>query len=363
MNTLGTKNNNKGLTSSGRYNLPLMLRDNAEENSLTEDLFLSVIAHPAIVGFLWLLIKALLLLLAFLGITLPIFQKIQPPVKDIQFVLVNQHEQKFIYKHTKFKAVRKTRAGGEHNPVKQISHSKALAAAKSTPRKVNAPSKHKSIMQKSAKSNHQHSAQYNTSMPPRPRATNSYPRPKMSHRTPFSMPIPRIGPIGPISSGSGSFTSAPTGNYSVGGPSSLISSNGYSSGSGKHKGNGHSFGGEGSGNPGSGRHGGSGGDAFGEADLGAYVSGLQRRLKVNWSPPKGEEDKRVVVYFRISKNGRLLFVRVRHSSGNPEVDEAARSAVKQSAPFRQLPSEYEGSSIDINFTFDYNVHGGSVRGY
>jgi outer membrane biosynthesis protein TonB len=38
------------------------------------------------------------------------------------------------------------------------------------------------------------------------------------------------------------------------------------------------------------------------------------------------------------------------------VDQAALNAVKATAPFRPLPSEFTGSSIDIQFTFDYNVN-------
>jgi TonB family protein len=84
---------------------------------------------------------------------------------------------------------------------------------------------------------------------------------------------------------------------------------------------------------------------------------LQRRIKMNWDPPKGNESKRVVLLFKIAKDGRLLSCSVFKSSGLPNADNAALNAVKLAAPFRPLPPEYKGQNIDIQFTFDYNVFG------
>ena len=88
---------------------------------------------------------------------------------------------------------------------------------------------------------------------------------------------------------------------------------------------------------------------------------LQRRIKMNWDPPKGNESKRVVLLFSIAKDGRLLGVKVYKSSGLQAADKAAINAVEMTAPFKPLPSEYKRSSVDIQFTFDYNVFG--VSGY
>ena len=86
---------------------------------------------------------------------------------------------------------------------------------------------------------------------------------------------------------------------------------------------------------------------------------LQRRIKMNWDPPKGNESKRVVLLFKIAKDGRLLSCRVFKSSGLQNADAAALNAVKLAAPFRPLPAEFKGQNIDIQFTFDYNVFGAS----
>ena len=84
---------------------------------------------------------------------------------------------------------------------------------------------------------------------------------------------------------------------------------------------------------------------------------LQRRIKMNWDPPKGNESKRVVLLFSIARDGRLLNVKVHRSSGLATADKAAIDAVKLTAPFRPLPPDFRGDSVDIQFTFDYNVFG------
>ena len=101
--------------------------------------------------------------------------------------------------------------------------------------------------------------------------------------------------------------------------------------------------------------------AIREPDFGPYMRELQRRIKFNWHPPKGNESRKVVLLFKIAKNGQLLSCRVYRSSGLPAADQAALNAVKLTAPFRPLPVEYKGTNIDIQFTFDYNVFGGSLR--
>ena len=116
------------------------------------------------------------------------------------------------------------------------------------------------------------------------------------------------------------------------------------------------------GNPGPGNPNGRPGiDAIREPDFGPYMRDLQQRIKRNWDPPKGEESRRVVLLFTIARDGRLLGVSVSKSSGLQSADRAALNAVKLTAPFRPLPAEYRESSVDIQFTFDYNVFGAKRR--
>ena len=92
-------------------------------------------------------------------------------------------------------------------------------------------------------------------------------------------------------------------------------------------------------------------------DFGPYMRDLQRRIKMNWNPPKGNESKQVVVLFKIAKSGQLLSSKVTKSSGDTATDQAALNAIMLTAPFRPLPADFAEQSIDIQFTFDYNVFG------
>jgi len=89
-----------------------------------------------------------------------------------------------------------------------------------------------------------------------------------------------------------------------------------------------------------------------------YMADLQRRIKRCWFPPRHGETKRVKVVFSLTKNGELINLRLVKSSDLQLADSAALKAVESAAPFRPLPVGAP-SSVDIEFTFDYNVFGGS----
>jgi TonB family protein len=110
-----------------------------------------------------------------------------------------------------------------------------------------------------------------------------------------------------------------------------------------------------------GNTGGTGGTGTAEAvevDLGPYMDAVQKRIKKKWFPPKGEESKRLVVTFNIRKNGQMTGMKLKKSSGVSIADDAAMQAVQDAAPFDPLPAGITEDSIEINFTFDYNVFGG-----
>lgn len=87
-----------------------------------------------------------------------------------------------------------------------------------------------------------------------------------------------------------------------------------------------------------------------------YLKKLERNIKSNWNPPKNKESNRVVLFLTIGKDGRLLVSKIYKSSGAAAIDTAALNAAKVTAPFQPLPEQFKGNSIDIQFTFDYNVH-------
>ena len=91
-------------------------------------------------------------------------------------------------------------------------------------------------------------------------------------------------------------------------------------------------------------------------DFKPYMQELQRRIKMNWDTPKYSESTHVVTLFKIAKDGSLMNVEIKQSSGYSDVDQAAINAIKLTAPFRPLPPDYNANHIDIQFNFDYNVY-------
>jgi TonB family protein len=96
-------------------------------------------------------------------------------------------------------------------------------------------------------------------------------------------------------------------------------------------------------------------------DYAKYMEELQRRIKRSWFPPRAPESKKVIVVFTIHLNGELSNVHVLHSSGDHVSDEAAVRAVEHAAPFMPLP-RYSDDTIDVQFTFDYNLFTGHSSG-
>jgi TonB family protein len=305
--------------------------------------------------------------------------------KDIEFVLVEK-EAKPINKNTKFRSDKDSQAGGKHDPKRKVSEPKPPApkaeVKKPTPKPVAPP-----------KPQVQQKPQVKPQVKPQPQVQKAVSQPVVKPQTPapkapapkpmpapvapkiptkplseFNIPIPKssipqvaqpTAPLTPAPKIGGGSSGGATGGSSSPAPSFSASSGGgspngrFSNSSGYSNGN---LGNPGPGNP----NGAPGIDTLKEPDFGPYMRDLQRRIKMNWDPPKGNESKRVVLLFKISKDGRLLSVSVHKSSGLATADNAAINAVKLTAPFRPLPPEFRGSSVDIQFTFDYNVLGASM---
>lgn len=95
-----------------------------------------------------------------------------------------------------------------------------------------------------------------------------------------------------------------------------------------------------------------------EVDLSDYIAAMEKKIRKSWYPPKGEETKKIILRFKISSGGDVSSVRLKSSSGIMIADEAAIAAVKTAAPYAPLPKGAP-PQIEILFTFDYSVFGGS----
>ncbi|MEB3315269.1 MAG: TonB family protein [Candidatus Melainabacteria bacterium] len=91
-----------------------------------------------------------------------------------------------------------------------------------------------------------------------------------------------------------------------------------------------------------------------EIAFGPYMARIQEMIKQRWKPPRGSESKRIVVHFAINRDGSLSNLRLMQTNGDTLANEAALNAVRNAAAFPPLPAG-SAPSIDIEFTFDYNV--------
>lgn len=85
-----------------------------------------------------------------------------------------------------------------------------------------------------------------------------------------------------------------------------------------------------------------------------YIIRLDRKLRKNWIPAVGFQNRPVGVLFVISKEGSLLRLMLYRSSGCREVDDAALNAVKNSEPFEPFPPEYKEPTMGIQYKMDFN---------
>lgn len=376
------------------YTIPAVIRKDESTFSFEKAVVLAILLHI----FLILSVLFISFVLNLLGIS---FKMPDEKPKDIEFVLVEK-EAPPIDKNTKNRADKNSRAGGINDPNRPVSLPQT-SAPKSPDKKPTPPAPKKQETPKPQKKVEKPKTQQpqtvqqpktqvqpqqtnktvekSTPAPkapaPRPAPAPVAPKPAQNPNSNFNIPIPKTSipqtaqpATAPVVSssnagssgtkgGSGSSMPAPSFSPASSGKSGNASGgNGTGSGGGGRFSNGTGSGQGNVGNPSPGNPKGAPGiDAIKEPDFGPYMKELQRRIKMNWDPPKGNESKRVVLLFSIARDGRLLNVSVSKSSGLQTADKAALDAVKLTAPFRPLPPDFKGDKVDIQFTFDYNVFG------
>lgn len=92
-------------------------------------------------------------------------------------------------------------------------------------------------------------------------------------------------------------------------------------------------------------------------DISPYVNELKQDIRWNWKQPKSIENKRVELFLRIARDGRLIILNVKRTSEIGEVDNAALNSVKKCLPLSPLPQKYPKNYLDIVFTFSSNSIG------
>jgi TonB family protein len=108
--------------------------------------------------------------------------------------------------------------------------------------------------------------------------------------------------------------------------------------------------------------GGEGGLSFGEGGFGNrygwYVAAVRNRISANWLvgtiSPNIVTAPRVYVDFYIQRDGTVDDVKIKQSSGIPEIDRSALRAVLASNPLGPLPPDYSGDRVFVEFYFDFH---------
>lgn len=297
-----------------------ILRDEGYGMPLVKAAGISALAHPVA-------IFILISLLSFFGTFAPIKKKIPA---DIKFILAkNIKEQEPITKTTKFRSDKNLRAGGENDQTKKVI----------VPKK---PKKHKVVVAKAKLK------------PVIKKPVEKKPEPKLVEK-PVIKPEPKSKPVleslqqqvvKTFEDGKFDFNaklvSVGTENGEKGGRAASVDTN--------LSGNGDEL------NPGPGNPDGPPGiDAVKAVNFGPYMDELNSSIRCEWCPPSGRSTKRVVLSFKIDKDGDLKSLKVQSSSGVPRADRAAINAVKRAKPFKPLPEEYDKEYLAVKFVFDSNV--------
>ena len=88
-----------------------------------------------------------------------------------------------------------------------------------------------------------------------------------------------------------------------------------------------------------------------------YVQAVQRKVQQQWlayeADPRAAQGRRVYLSFSIRRDGTPTEVKVEQPSGVASLDYSALNAMRRIDTFGPLPSDYRGSSVSVQFYFDY----------
>ncbi len=92
-----------------------------------------------------------------------------------------------------------------------------------------------------------------------------------------------------------------------------------------------------------------------ENNLSLYLKELHKKIKKNWSPPRGFSRK-VELIFRLKRDGHVAEIRMLKSSGEQMTDKAAIKAIALATQKADpLPQDFTPNYLDVIYTFKYNV--------
>lgn len=88
----------------------------------------------------------------------------------------------------------------------------------------------------------------------------------------------------------------------------------------------------------------------------SYIKNLNRKIRQNWDPDEYGCSLNAEIIFKVDKSGNVKYMRLLKSSGNKKFDNEAILAFIKSVPFKALPKEFSGNSIEVKFNFGQRLN-------
>ncbi len=86
------------------------------------------------------------------------------------------------------------------------------------------------------------------------------------------------------------------------------------------------------------------------------MGNLEKIIKKNWSPPAGTDSHKIILHFKVARNGEISKICFDRLSRQSEADAAAlKSVIETMRTAPPLPAAAP-ESVDVQFTFDYLVN-------
>lgn len=90
------------------------------------------------------------------------------------------------------------------------------------------------------------------------------------------------------------------------------------------------------------------------ADFNSYMNTMYCTIKKNWHPTENSDAGKVVISYKIKRDGTIIEPKV-VSSTNKALNQSAIEAIEKSSPLQPLPKRCKRDLIEVSFTFNYNL--------
>lgn len=89
-------------------------------------------------------------------------------------------------------------------------------------------------------------------------------------------------------------------------------------------------------------------------DFNSYMNTMYCTIKKNWHLTENSDAGKVVVSYKIKRDGTIIEPKV-VSSTNKALNQSAIEAIEKSSPLQPLPKKCKKDLIEVSFTFNYNL--------